>query len=39
MYNNVNDNWLQYIFEWDPTKTTKQSYLAVGISTNKKYEA
>ena len=37
IYNNGNTNSLQYIFEWEPAKTTKISYPAVGLSRQKIY--
>ena len=39
MYNNVDANLLQYIFEWDPTKTTTKYYPAVDLSRQNIYEA
>ena len=39
MYNNVDVNLLQYVFEWDPTKTTKNSYPDLGLSEQKIHEA
>ena len=37
MYNNGDANSLQYVFEWELTKTTKEPYPAVGISRQKIY--
>ena len=32
MYDNGDTDLLQYIFEWEPTKTTKKAYPDVGLS-------
>ena len=39
MYNSGNDKLLQNLLYWDPTKTTKTYYPAVGISRKKIYAA
>ena len=39
MYNNGDSNLLQYIFEWEPTKTTTKYYPDVYLSSQKIYEA
>ena len=39
MYNIGDVNLLQYIFKWEPTKTTTKYYPAVGVSREKIYAA